>query len=180
MGRLAPARLQALAGAYRDTRTGALLRVTASEGTLRVGGATLFPISATRFVSAGADVTLDFEGSVLADGRPAAVLDRPDHPHVRIEPVAAVDPTAAELAAYLGAYRSDEAEATYRVEVTDGRLALVDRWGETTPLNPLYRDVFGIGGLTVVFGRDVSGKVNGLTWSESRVWGLRFERVGGS
>lgn len=176
--RVAAERLDALTGMYRDTRTGQVLRMTTSDGNLRIAGQTLVPVGERRFVSAGGLASLEFETAALSDGRPAAVLDRPDHPGVRIEPVAPVEPSAAELAAYAGTYRSDEAEATYRIEVAEGRLVAVDRWGDAMPLNPLYRDVFGVGGTTLVFGRDAAGRVNGVTWSESRVWGLRFVKEG--
>lgn len=171
-------RLAALTGAYRDTRTGAVLRLTAPDGALRVGGATLTPVGPARFASADGESTLTFESAPFADGRPAAVLDRRDHPGVRIEPVVAWSPTPAELAAFAGTYRSDEAEATYRVELREGRLVLVDRWGGADPLSPQYADVFGTG-RTLVFHRDGAGRVEGFTWSESRVWGLRFRRVDG-
>jgi len=172
-------RLQALAGPYRDTRTGALLPVTVDGGNLRAGGTVLVPVGPTRFVAAGEGASLTFESTPFADGRPAAVLDRRDHPGVRIEPVVMVTPTAQELAAYAGTYRSDEAEATYRVEVRDGTLTVVDRWGSAEALQPLYRDAFDTRGPGIVFRRDAGGAVVGFTWSESRVWGLDFQRVGG-
>ncbi|GMV06173.1 MAG: hypothetical protein AMXMBFR53_24490 [Gemmatimonadota bacterium] len=177
--RLAAERLQALAGPYRDTRTGSVVRVTVDGGSLRVGGAALMPVSATRFVTAGEGASLEFEGAPFADGRPAAILDRRDQPGVRLEPVVMVTPTAQELAAYPGTYRSDEAEATYRVEVREGTLTLVDRWDTAEPLRPLYRDAFDTRGPEIFFRRDDGGAVVGFTWSESRVWGLDFRRVGG-
>lgn len=177
---LAPERLRGFAGAYRDTRTGAVERLVLEEGgRLRIGRTTLVPVSETRFIAPGGRVTLQFEGAAFADGRPAAVLDRPDHPDVRIEPVTHFEPTPGELRAYEGTYRSPEAEAIYRIEATEGRLRIVDRWGQGVTLEPLYRDVFGRGGRTLLFGRDGAGPVSTMTWSESRVWGLRFERVEG-
>ncbi len=172
-------RLRALAGAYRDTRTGVPERLVALEGGLRIGGTTLIPVGEGRFVAAGGETTLAFEATSFGDRRPAAVLDRPNHPHVRFEPVAPFAPTAAELRAYEGAYRSDEAEATYRIRAGEGGLMLVDRWGQSVPLEPSYRDAFGRGGRTILFGRDASGRVDRMTWSESRVWGLAFTRVEG-
>jgi hypothetical protein len=154
------------------------MTVAATAEGLRVGGLAVVPTSATRFEAAGGESTLVFEGAPFADGRPAAVLDRPGEPGVRIEPVAAWAPAAAELAAYVGTYRSDEAEATYTVALEEGRLVIENRWGEGRPLEPSYADVFGAGGRTIVFRRDASGRIEGLTWSESRVWGLKFVKVG--
>jgi CubicO group peptidase (beta-lactamase class C family) len=177
---LAPEGLRALAGAYKDTRTGAVERLLPEEGgRLRIGGTVLVPVSGTRFVGEGGRVTLEFESTPSADGRPAAVLDRPNHPDVRIEPVAPFEPTATELRGYEGTYSSAEAEATYRIEASAGTLRIVNRWGEGVTLEPLYRDAFGRGGRTILFGRDAGGRVSSMTWSESRVWGLRFDRVEG-
>ena len=170
-------RLQALEGTYRDTRTGGILRLTAAEGSLRLGGTRLVPVGGDRFVSPGETSSLVFERSLFADGRPAAVLDRPDHPGVRIEPVVLVRPTSRELADYVGTYRNDEAEATYRVEVRDGALALVNRWGEARSLSPLYRDAFDGRESDAFFQRDAAGAVTGFVWSESRVWGMKFRKV---
>ncbi|MEZ4422112.1 MAG: serine hydrolase [Gemmatimonadota bacterium] len=176
--RMGAEQLQPFAGLYRDTRTGAPLEIAVEGSGLRVDGSEVLPIGETRFVSAGGDVTLTFVERPGA-GRPsAAVMDRPDHPDVRIEPVTPVQPDAAALGAYEGTYESAEAEARWRLEVRDGTLTLVGRWGDTLALRPAYADVFtGGGGRTFVFHRGVGGAVDGFTWSESRVWGLEFERV---
>ena len=172
-------RLRALAGMYKDTRTGVPLTVEATAEGLRLEGVSLIPVSATRFEAAGGGTTLVFEGAPFADGRPAAVFDRPGQPGVRIEPVAAWTPTASDLAAYAGTYRSDEAEATYTVAIEEGKLVLKDRWGESTPLEPRYADVFDAQrGPTILFGRGSSRRVEAFSWSESRVWGMRFGKVG--
>ncbi len=178
--RLGADRLKALAGVYRDTRTGQPVRVEATAAGLTVNGAELVPVAATRFVAPGDRATLVFEGTPFADGRPAAVFSSPGQPNVRFEPVGAFTPTAADLALYVGTYRSDEAEATYTVAVEDGTLVMKDRWGEAIPLEPQYPDVFDARrGPTVVFRRGASGQVEALSWSESRVWDLRFRRVKG-
>ena len=175
---LPPQRLQALAGSYKDTRTGNLVRITEANGALRVGGTTLIPVSQTRFEAPGGGAVLEFERSPMADGRPAALLTTLGSPNVRIEPVSAFQPTAGDLPSYVGTYRSDEAEATYRVTLEGGSLMLQDRWGEATPLRPLYPDAFSGRGSTLIFHRAPNGEVTGMSWSESRVWDLRFRRVG--
>ena len=176
--RLGAERLQSLAGWYRDTRTGVPYPVEATAEGLRVDGQAVVPVSPTRFEAPGGAVTLTFERAPLAEGRPAAAFTSPGQPNVRLEPVGAFAPTAAQLAEYVGTYRSDEAEATYTVAVEEGRLVAKDRWGAATPLTPQYPDVFGGRGPTILFRRDASGRVEGLAWSESRVWGLRFGKVG--
>jgi hypothetical protein len=140
----------------------------------------LIPVSSTRFEIAGGTASLVLESTIFAEGRPAAVISSPGQPNVRIEPVASFAPTAADLAAYVGTYRSDEAEATYTVGIEGGKLVIEDRWGAATPLEPQYPDAFDAQrGPTIVFRRGASGRVEELSWSESRVWDLRFRRVGG-
>ncbi len=169
------ARLEALAGAYRDTRTGVMVQVVALDEGLRLGGTELVPLSDTRFES-GTGTALRFESLPFAHGRPAAALDSPGADNVRLEPVGPFEPTPSDLAQYEGTYRSHEAEATYVVVVEEGELFLKDRWGEGPALRPLYPDAFGAGGNTLVFHRDASGRVREMSLSQSRVWDLRFQR----
>jgi CubicO group peptidase (beta-lactamase class C family) len=173
---LPPARLAALAGAYRDTRTGTLVQLTATQNRIRLGGTELVPVSEARFES-GTGTVLRFESEAFAEGRPAAFLDSPGADNVRLEPVGPFEPTPGELADYAGTYRSDEAEATFTVEVgEEGVLVLRDRWGEGTALRPLYPDAFSGGGSRFIFRRDASGRVQEMSLSQGRVWDLRFER----
>jgi hypothetical protein len=178
--RLGTDRLNALAGLYRDTRTGVPVRVESAAEGLRVDGTIVVPVSATRFEAPGGRSALVFEGNPFADGRPAAVFSSPGQPNVRIEPVGPFAPSAADLTVYAGTYRSDEAEATYTVALEEGKLVMKDRWGAATPLEPQYPDAFDARrGPTVAFRRGASGRVEELIWSEGRVWDLRFTRVGG-
>lgn len=173
-------RLRALEGTYRDARTGDVVRIRVEGGALAVAGAgVLHPVGPRRFLSADGESTLTFEeATTRGTERSAAVLDQPGSPHVRIEPVPAFDPAPRDLAAYTGTYRSDEAEATYTVEVEADSLVLKDRWGEAVGLTPLYPDAFGARGTTLIFERDGSARVTAMRWSESRVWDLRFRKTG--
>jgi hypothetical protein len=175
---MAPERIGALAGNYRVTdgaRKGTLFTVVARSDRLQAAGTELFPVAANTFESARGTV-LTFDAGPLVDGRPAATLN-PESEPVRLEPVPAFDPGPGELRAYVGSYRSDEAEATYTVTLEDGSLVMKDRWGEGSSLRPLYPDAFGSGGTTLIFHRDASGRVTEMSWSESRVWDLRFRKL---
>ncbi|MDE2944874.1 MAG: serine hydrolase [Gemmatimonadota bacterium] len=175
-----PAHVAAFAGGYRDTRTGQYLELTADGSSLLMsggpGGPPLAAMSETGFASA-TGVSIAFEGPAAAGERPAGVMDMPAADGVRIEPVDPFEPTAADLAEYVGAYHSDEAEVTYWVEVEDGRLMFRDRYGDGVALEPLYADAFGQESRTFVFRRDATGRVSQASLSEGRVWDLRFERV---
>ena len=175
---LDPARVAALAGGYRDTRTGQFMELVADGSSLRLGGGPggmeLTPASETEFVSPNG-VTIAFEGTGES-GRSAAIMNTPVAENVRIEPVGEFAPTAADLAAYAGAYHSDEAEVTYWVEVDDGTLMLRDRYGDGGALEPVYPDAFTRGGSTYIFHRDAGGRVTEASLSQGRVWDLRFAR----
>ena len=86
----------------------------------------------------------------------------------RVEPW---NPAAAELARFVGEYTSDEAEATFRVVLEDGRLVMHRRPDGVFPLTPTYRDGFSCALGSVRFlGEEMS-------LGESRVWDLRFRKV---
>ena len=174
-----PARVAAFAGGFRDTRTGQFMELTADGASLRVGGPggmSLAAMSETEFASP-AGVSIVFDGPAGSGARPGATMDTPVADDVRIEPVDGFEPTAADLAAYAGAYHSDEAEVTYWVEVEDGGLVLKDRYGDGQSLAPVYRDAFRRGGSTFIFRRDDTGRITEASLSQGRVWDLRFERV---
>jgi hypothetical protein len=82
------------------------------------------------------------------------------------------------MAEYAGEYRSDEAEATYRIVVEDGKLVLKGPSDISAALTPLYADAFQADeyGIRVRFTRNGNGKISGLTLGLDRVRALRFER----
>ncbi len=173
---LAPERLEALAGGYRDARTGAYARLAATEAGLRLEGIALSPVGALRFEAPGG-IVLEFEGEPDEGGRRAGTLDSPVADDVRLEPVEEFSPSAEDLAAFVGTYRSEEAEATYTIEVADGQLVVGSRYGWSARLGPVYPDAFVSPGTTYIFGRDGSGRVVEMRLSQGRVWNLRFERI---
>jgi hypothetical protein len=144
---------------------------------LRAAGTELFPVAENRFMSARGTV-LEFDDMPSAEGRPAVTLN-PESEPVRMEPVPPFAPMEAQSGEYVGRYRSDEAEATYRVFLEEGELTIENRWGNGRRLAPLYPDAFQAGGNTIIFRRDASGQITGLTLSQGRVWDLRFRRLEG-
>ena len=171
-----PARLEAFAGGYRDTRTGGLVTLVVSEGSLRMGNAILSPVGGTTFRAANGTV-LEFEGTPGAGSRPAAIMRAPARADVRLEPVSAFNPTPADLMDYAGTFRSDEAEATYTIVIEDGALVVKDRYGAGASLSPAYADVFNGERGTYIFRRDATGRVTELSLSQGRVWDMRFVRM---
>ena len=173
---LSPSAVESLAGAYRDTRTGALVEFTSSDGILQWNGVALASRSETRF-EAEDGLVVEFNGEPKAGGRPSALLTTTNGATVRLEPVREFAPTAAELAEYAGTYHSDEAEATYTVEVDDGVLIVKSRYGGGRPLDPTYPDAFNGERGSYIFRRDDAGRIVGLSLGQGRVWDMRFERI---
>jgi hypothetical protein len=164
-------------GLYRSRRTGAPLRLAMVEGKLKTGGGTeLVPAGGGVFRFGTAGTRVEF-----VDGTPVQVrIVYPDADTVMYEPTAAADTSAANLAAYAGEYRSDEAEATYTAAVVEGALVLRMRPDVTIRLSPAYVDAFtGPGGTIVRFIRGADGRVQAFTLGTERVRELRFDRTGG-
>jgi CubicO group peptidase (beta-lactamase class C family) len=84
--------------------------------------------------------------------------------------------TPADLNAFAGVYASDEAETALRVAVESGKLVMHRRPDASFTLEPTYTDAFESPLGSVHFLRDASGKIAGLSLSDSRVWDLRFTR----
>ena len=86
-------------------------------------------------------------------------------------------PTAQQLAAYTGAYTSDEAELVLKVAVRNGALEVNRRPNTTFRLTPVYVDTFNAPSLGVIrFHRDARGRVTEFSVVQDRVWDLRFKR----
>ena len=167
--------LQARAGLYRSFKTGEPLRVAVEKGTLRIGRGAAVATSATTFRQGGAEITFDGEGTSPSSRVRFANANGTREEFERVEPA---KPDAAALAAYAGAYSSDEVEVTLTMAV-EGRALVVSRRPDTKgPLTPVYADAFESPVGFVRFLRDGKGAVVGLSLGDSRAWDVRFVRVG--
>lgn len=166
--------LQAFVGGFKLARNGRRGDITLVEGALQFQGESLVPVAPNRFAVAG-EGTIEFD--VAPDGeRPSGTLTSPDGDVLRLEPVDDFEPSAQDLEAFEGSFRSDEAEVTYAFEVREGGLVVLDRYGDATSLRPYYTDTFiGRGGLWVFHSE--GGRVASMSFKQGRVWDLRFERV---
>jgi CubicO group peptidase (beta-lactamase class C family) len=145
------AQLTAHAGLYRSTRSGFATTIGSDRGALRG--------LAWAFDETGATATDEFGTAE------------------RYQRVAAAKPDSHALAAYTGTYTSDEAETMLMAAVENGALVLKRRPDTTLTLTPTYADAFTAPQLgTVIFRRDGSGAVTGLSLVQDRVWNLAFVR----
>jgi CubicO group peptidase (beta-lactamase class C family) len=86
-------------------------------------------------------------------------------------------PTAADLRALVGDYRSAEILASYDVVLRDSDLAIEPPGGAEVRLRPLGQDMFACDGLGVLrFLRGTRGDVEGFSMNRSNLRGLRFDR----
>jgi YD repeat-containing protein len=142
------------AGIYRDLRTGDVLRRGA--GARRLPGRWVLrtmPGGSTQWLRVAAD------GDTL-----------------RYEPMPIASLTSRDLAAYVGRWHSEEADATWQVRLAGDTLLLRHPRGREVPLVPAWRDAFTADGTTWRFERDGSGRVVRLVASQDRAWAVPFTR----
>lgn len=173
--------LRPLAGTYRSS-SGALRTVVLDSGKLylTIGGGryALAARNPRHFDLQGAPVAVEmaFEMSGGA-GKPRMQWKVEDQTPEWFDGIEMVTPTAAELAAYAGRYRSEELEATYALRVRDGALIVERRGAPPQTLRPLTRDEFAAAGTTLRFLRGPGGGVTGFRLDLGRIRDLRFERI---
>jgi CubicO group peptidase (beta-lactamase class C family) len=111
-------------------------------------------------------------------GAPASKpASRPRRTTSRPAPPPPVDATPAYLAAFVGAYRSDEVEATWTLTVEKRGLRVRGPGGVDETLFPAGRDVFASMGGTSTFVRDAADRPTRFTVKMRGLDGLVFERV---
>lgn len=170
----APARsaeVERYAGLYFGRDQGQLVRMQAHDGRLEVMGRALAPTGAGSFHDDATGATWSFaaDGSTVTSTVP---LYPPDH----YERVAPADVTA-RLPDYVGTYSSDEAGATWRVLLRDGRLFLHSSRGSDLEMRPAFADAFDGPELPVLrFLRDAAGRVTAISLTTRGVNDLRLER----
>lgn len=163
-----PAMLARFAGVYRNTRWHDALIVDGDDlARLRrlPDGSYWSPRGRTVFDTTD-DGTPRRLGILQANG------DTLQHGYVGPDPWA---PTARDLAAFVGKYRSAELDATWDVLTVGDTLALSPHAGVVLKLTPTYPDGFAGEG-AVWFTRDRRGRVTAMHVSQSRMWDLTLRR----
>ncbi|MBT8488183.1 MAG: beta-lactamase family protein [Gemmatimonadetes bacterium] len=171
------AQLEALTGFYRGDQPNQFFRAALEDGELKMyqgnDPRTLRPLGEQRFEVVGEGFVARFVES--ADGGGAF-----DFPGGRAERLSGIwEPGAEALRVFAGRYHSAELDTEYDVVFEDGALQVRHRKLATRPLTPAYEDAFLLRGAVVEFTRGEGGRVAGFTLSDGRVWGVRFERMGG-
>jgi CubicO group peptidase (beta-lactamase class C family) len=178
-----PADLAANEGLYHDPTDETLLRIFVRDGTLRGspgagadGGWPIVPLGANRFRIPTTPITLEFEGGA-GGARTLRIIGERPTPAV-LERVASYTPSASDVAALAGDYRSDELSTTYALRVRDGVLVADVPGRASIALQPIRPDTF-VGAMVgaITFTRDRAGRAIGFTVHAYAARGLRFERV---
>jgi CubicO group peptidase (beta-lactamase class C family) len=166
-----PATLEKLAGMYRKVRDNTVAELRVRDGKLMFDRVALTPAGAAEF-SAGQNQF------VFQDGRFSQVTPDGDIIYERVEPA---HPSDSDLAALEGNYESGETGSTLTVAAKAGELTLAIGWNKPIRLRPTFRNAFmmegGGGATSIVFHRDQTGKVTGLSAGDDRVFDLRFTRL---
>ena len=172
-----PAQLDQWVGVYRDTVSQTVMRVRRAGTTLRLGdGRGLTPTSDTsaRIGGGPGRLVLRREKGQVTGVRPLPRGLR----DIVLRREAAVTPSKAMLAPYVGSYYSEELDVRYVLVSNDTVLALKHRkFNGNALLRAEFVDGFSSSmGATFLFTRDAKKRITGFTLSDGRVRGVRFLR----
>ena len=166
--------LKKLAGIWRNEKTHAPARFVIENGVSRWGGGRLIPMGGGQFIGGNSKLKFSFDKS----GKPITAESVDDDGTVtRFAAAREWTPTPEELASIKGEWFSEEAGARFTVVVEDGKALIKQRPATSLPMQPLYKDHFGVQGYVIWFTREKNGKINGMHVGASRMRDMPFERV---
>lgn len=171
------------AGLFFEEGTGEPLRLTSNSGRLMVqGGPVLVPVSADRFQPQRASLFFRSQDKFELTFRSNDELEIKSMESLttRYRRAQPWTPSAADLQAADGRYRSDDLGTVW--EVFPGQNGLMFRF-ERAPervvgAEPVARDVYMQGPVIVRFLRDANGAIAGFDYSNPVALHVRFDRVG--
>jgi hypothetical protein len=163
------------AGKYLDPNKHFAYTFTASGSDLMAWGANLRRVGPYQFKDLGTG-TITFEGSGT-DMKATLVMD--GETFFAGKRVEALKMSDQQIAAYAGAYKSEELDVTYQFSVENGTLLLRRNWEPRMKLTPLTETEFECSelGLTIVFQTDARHRVTGLRLYEVNARDIRFDKV---
>ncbi|HEY1107240.1 MAG TPA: hypothetical protein VGE76_01370, partial [Opitutaceae bacterium] len=164
------------AGVYHSASADQLMRLNAQGGALVGGSSALVRTGAATFASRSGSTQLAFsEIDAACRARKLTVTTENGATTFVARDIA--KPSAADLAAYAGTYRSAELGVSVVFAVEDGKLTS-EMWpGPAGAGEPTITDGFNYrSGWHVTFVRDAAGKVTGVEATNGRVRRVLFER----
>jgi CubicO group peptidase (beta-lactamase class C family) len=164
---------QPYVGSYRNVASHAVYTLASADGDLVLFGQHLKATGPNNFVFPGGP-EIKFEGS--GDQMRFTIASEDAAPQV-FERYKSIELTPADAAKYAGSFTSSELEATYKIEVKDGKPLLHVNWEQPAELKPTVRDEFeGPNGEALVFHRE-GAQVTGFDVFAGRVRNISFTRV---
>lgn len=162
------------AGKYLDPDNHIVYSFVVADGNLMAWGGKLRRVGPNQFNDLGTG-TITFENSeggmkatLLTDGGIFFAGNRVEAPHL----------SEADLAGFIGRYKSTEIETTYDLAIDQGGLLLRNNWSSPIKLTAVAPDEFESSDLgTFVFQRDTNRRVSGLSVFTVNARGVAFERV---
>ena len=183
---LSTEQLASKAGLYRDRSDGTYGRILVRDGKLKAianagtEGETyeLTPVAVNRFVLAGSPIVVEFVPAAAGRAQELHVTGFGPKPYVSDQVKEGFAPSATELRAFSGQYRSEDLDVTYTLVPRESGLLLRIPGRPDIILRPILPDAFH-GSLVDVlkFSRDARSTVTGFTVHTSGVRSLSFARV---
>ena len=166
--------LKKFVGIWRNEKTHAPARFVIENGVSRWSGARVVPMGGGQFTAGGNQLKFTFD----KDDKPvsAQTVDS-DGEVTRFVPETEWKPMPADLASFKGDWFSEEAGATLTVALEGDKAFIKQRPATSLPMQPLYKDHFGVQGYVVWFTRDKNGKINSMHVGASRMRDMLFARV---
>lgn len=179
---LSAQQLAAFAGLYWNREEENALRVVLKEGKLSAFfsadySVEMKPTAENRFHLAELPIGMEFKSA--KPGAPLSMLFQNDsggNKHT-LDLMSEFKPAPADLAAFAGAYRSEEIEPVYRVVVEAGSLVLKRLKSKPEKLTPDIVDYFSSSSGTLHFVRDAQGQVSGFVLNAGRITGVKFRKT---
>ena len=166
--------LKKFVGVWRNEKTHFPARFVFESGVSRWSGARLVPMGGGQFALGGNQLKFAFD----KDGKPVSAETVDSDGEVRrFAPEKEWTPTPEDLASFKGEWFTEEAGATITFAVEGGKAFIKQRPATSLPLQPLYKDHFGLLGYVIWFTRDKNGKVNGMHVGASRMRDMPLVRV---
>ncbi len=174
-------KLQEKVGAYVDPKTGAYRRLGLRGNMLVLDRSgqrfTLAAVSETEFEVLKAPVEMVIKFEKQKKGKPMLMhVYREGEKSETYESFKQVKPTPEKLKEYAGDYYSDELQVTFRLALKEGKLHFVHKNAPESPLLPMLKDKFSLGGYRINFIRNEEEKLTGFTLYAGRVKNLRFDK----
>ena len=172
---VSPSQIAARAGLYRNRSTEDVVLLEAQADKLlatRPNRYELIPVGQDVYRRTG----IDFEARFTTSGDKLQLqLGNPDGVPNTFERVEPFNPSAQQLAEYVGTYTSPELGLPIDIVIEDGALVAKRRLQPALRLQPTFKDGFSSSGY-FVFSRDANGRINGFKLTQGRIRHVRFDK----